>query len=422
MYDAGMTSRFSVRNAAMVWSASLFVGACSSRTPAPATNEPARAQPGSVATPTTPAAVEPSRLAFGACAGPDTRFVSGPRPMPFDPRRWQGRNVHVDELPPGLGDPRSWIQTVPEPYEPDRHNRLRAQSDELAACLGGEPTRHGVAVVDLEYDDARAVGRATVHGNLAPATKDCIATISKQVRARERTRCSFAYGTLAIGDAPGIDLAGTTIAWHGTRIATDTQIIEPLRNAIVGARRASSEPVVVEGPIVIRPTDATPMRVVNDTMRSLVAAGERNFVFAARRGPAWASLITELELPVVPVPVGTGAPWMHPELGGPIQEVDEPHLELSMYVTADTVIFRVSKINLYDQVESSHGVHDWTKVAEKLLEHKRYVWFRERTDIQIAGSGDVPYAAVVAAIERARNAGFTRWSLVPPEELATPTE
>ena len=375
--------------------------------------------------------------------------------MPFDPKQWQGRiespppahpttkrggafkritessidDLDSSDLQGGLlpNERASIVQPAPGDYEPERWNPLRLWSDQIAACFTDEPRRHGVVVVELAYADSGAVTEATAHGALAPATRTCLASTAKQAKRigsdLVRQRCSLAYGTLPIGEAPGIDLAGDAIAWHGKRVATadgaETSTVDALRQAVTAASVASTEPVVVHGPIVIRPTDTTTMRVVNMTMRSVIAAGERNFVFAATQGATWRSL-SALELPVIPVPAETGAPWMNPELGGPPIVSDEVHVQLSMLVTTDAVTIRLSRVNDIHEIRSSKGVHDWAKVVEALIEVRKSAWYGERPEIQIAGTGDVPYKAVVDAIDRAQRVGFTAWALLLPDALATP--
>jgi len=176
------------------------------------------------------------------------------------------------------------------------------------------------------------------------------------------------------------------------------------------AQIASKTPVVLHGPLLVKPLDATPIMVVNRAYASLLMAGE-DAVLAAQRGGEWKPLRKLSALPVVPVPVGTGGSWNHKQRR--VLAVDEA-VHISVLVTAERIWVGLARVNEFQEIKG----HDIAKLAEVLAGHKKGTFFAERTDLEIAGEGKVPYSKVVEVIEAATKAGFVDWEFNDPMGLS----
>jgi len=211
----------------------------------------------------------------------------------------------------------------PQPYAPDERNPLRDHEAAVAACLT-QP--YGVGLVELG-------DQIEVHGVDAQAAA-CIANVAKQVKDKASQTCSFAYGTMPVAELPAIDI-DTAIRWAGKPVIETSAIqgdafIAPLAQAIRATPRHPG--LVIRGPVVVRAAATTPMKVVSLAVASAYAAGERDAIVLAKDG----TLPFSIDLPAVPVPVGSGASWT------------DDGTSISIVVTADGVTVDGTKLSKAD--------------------------------------------------------------------------
>jgi hypothetical protein len=302
----------------------------------------------------------------------------------------------------------------------DARNPLARVRAEIVDCLHGQTKRYGVVAVELG-------SKISAYG-ADDRTNACIATAAGNASALPDMRCPLAFGTMPASDLPAIDLAPDTIAWNGkvvaqvNAIAGDTQaqiapLYEPLR-AYAAETKAATTLIALRGPVLIRPADATPMKLV---MRALATAFAADVpaTIGSRPGDtgAW-KLVRDIELPVAPVAIGEGAPW-HGRRKAETQ-LESEMVILSILVAKDRLWVMLSRVAEVIEVPDAKSGHDWAKLASELAEHKRSAFFAGRADeIEIAGEDDARYGDVVRAIETAAKAGFARWELLEPRGLST---
>jgi hypothetical protein len=299
-------------------------------------------------------------------------------------------------------------------YNPSAGNPLRDHARELAECFRMSPKHYGVVVVELGR------GTTVTHGLDDARTIDCVVAIAKRVPHTDPERCSLSFGVMPMSELPAIDITGDRITVNGKPILDTPRTVVADRDEAaaianltalidVGVEEATkiSAPVVaIHGPIVVRPEDATPMKVVERVLGS-VLAGRDDFVLAARRGSGF-ELLLPMKFPIVPVPFGTGGRWNLVKGHDPATADDRA--VLSVLVTKQQI-----------WVGHSDGqvlAFQPKDLLGALSEHKARPMFDGRADIEIAAEGDVTYKALVDVIDTAAKAGFTDWRLTDPFGLA----
>ncbi|HEU0030640.1 MAG TPA: AgmX/PglI C-terminal domain-containing protein [Kofleriaceae bacterium] len=325
-----------------------------------------------------------------------------------------------------------------KPYQPDAHDPLVARRAEIEECLRKNPRPYGAVVVQLDYDGSGSATQATVHG-VDRAVAECIAKAAKGVKRATpgsgAQRCSLAFGDMPLDTLPAIDITSSAVVFGGKPMATldaamheDGFKIGLLYEALDGERKAWSAPdapvVAIRGPGVIRPVDATPMKIVNVVLGSVaVAAADYSLaaLTTARPGqPAtWQPLRAfGAKLPVIPVPVGTGGRWNAPALArDPSAAVaDDERVNLSILVTKTTVWIGLSRVNEFQEIRRDGS--EWDALAKALAAHKASAFFVDRSDVELAGEDEVTYRDVVTAFERARAAGFSDARVIHPYALS----
>ncbi|HEY5938131.1 MAG TPA: AgmX/PglI C-terminal domain-containing protein [Kofleriaceae bacterium] len=305
------------------------------------------------------------------------------------------------------------------PYRAGAESPLRPIVNELEECFRLQTKRHGIAVIDIAPD------KLVAHGIENAEFKKCVAGLAKKVTNKAVQRCSIAFGPMPIAEAPSVEITPMDVKFLGNKVASTPEVVadeKTFKNAALfeaaekrnQAMRAGKTPVVLHGPLLVKPLGPTPMRAVNVVYRTLLMAGE-DPVLAAQQGGDWKPLRTLAALPVVPVPIGTGGSWN--TQGGRARDVqfvgEDERIHMSILVTEKEIWVGLSRINEYQQIVG----HDLTKLAETLAGHKKSL-FQDRTDIEVAGEDTVPYAKVVEVIEAATKAGFIDWSFHDPMGLS----
>ncbi|HEU5059497.1 MAG TPA: AgmX/PglI C-terminal domain-containing protein [Kofleriaceae bacterium] len=312
------------------------------------------------------------------------------------------------------------------PYRPGATSPLRGHEPMLATCFRKQPAAHGVAVVELDIDGAGAVTASTVHGvgGEAPA---CIAAAVKQLKvpgaAAGVQRCPVAFGTMPAGVVHGVDITATAVMVDGKRVADTASIaadagpsykIEPLyqlvRAEVEEAASGSGPVVAVRGPIVLRAIDQAPMKVVTRAFITLAMA-DSDYLLAAQQGSGW-RLLRAVDLPVVPVAVGTGGSWnpAHRRFGRAAAIIAEPPPVASMLISRDKVWLGASR-SAAEPVTIPAGPDQAAKLDEALRALKQSPAFASRRAIEIAAEDDAEYSQLVAAIDAASRAGFADWTV-----------
>jgi hypothetical protein len=312
-------------------------------------------------------------------------------------------------------------------YNPANENPFVDQEPALEECFRRSPTHYGVVVIELKYDAAGRVTNANIDGNDDARTRACLVAASKLVKHSGVTaeNCGIAFGDMLVTDLPAIDITANTIVFGTLRIPMNTILsddsptkkIADLEATVAAAVQiAMAAPVSLHGPIVVRPEDATPMKVVFRVLGSVLAGGD-DFVLAEHRGAGWEPLY-KMTLPIVPVPVGTGGKW-NPVKGqgrNGTSTLDDEHVTLSVLIEKDRMWIGLSRVNEFQEVP--HDATQADKLVATLKEHKASAFFADRSDIEIAADDDVPYSDVLAVIAKAREVGFIDWQLTDPAGLA----
>ena len=335
----------------------------------------------------------------------------------------------------GSIDPAGSAASPAAPYRPGAQSPLRGHEPMLATCLRKQPAAHGVAVVELDIDEAGAIKSSTVHG-VGGEVPACIADAVKQLKvpgaAAGVQRCPVAFGAMPVGAARGVDITAAAITVDGKQVADVAAVvadaggalkIEPLyqlmRPAVEENGAAPPAPVVaVGGPLIVRPIDEAPMKVVTRAFVTLGMAGS-DYLPAAQQGTGW-RLLRPVELPVVPVAEGTGGSW-NPALrrGGRAAMTfpREPPVTASLLVSKDKIWLGTTG-SAAEPVTIPAGADQGTKLADALGALKKLPAFASRRDIEIAAEDDAVYRQLVAAIDAAGKAGFTDWSVYEKSSLA----
>jgi len=312
-------------------------------------------------------------------------------------------------------------------YQPGALSPLRAQQAALTECLRRNTKHYGGLVVELSYDASGNVTRALAEGVDNDAARSCIIETAKKLKGPPSggQRCSMSFGVMPASDLPALEITTDSIRLAGKEIAKSSVVassqeltVPAIKDAIasrVTAATAASAPVVsIYGPLEIRAADATPMRVVNRAIFSVLAGGD-DFVLATQAGADWETIVP-LALPVVPVPFGTGGVWNHVKVTKPGADGsagDEERVRMSVLVQKDKITIGLSRVDEFHDVP-----RDPQKLAEALKEEKASAYFADRTDLEIAGADDASYVDVANAIRAARAAGFTDWQLTTQRGLS----
>lgn len=311
-------------------------------------------------------------------------------------------------------------------YQPGANNPLRPEHAALETCFRAASTHAGIAVIELAYDGAGKVERASVHGIDDKQLTACLTAVAKKVTrmsaATSAERCSVAFGELPLSSLPALDITADAITLGATTLTTTEAVIGqlspdpvPAITAAITARMnsatAANSPVVfLHGPLVIRPVDTTKMKVVMRTIASVLAGGD-DFVLAAQTSTispdstGW-SLLSPIPLPIVPVPLGTGGLWSnskpHDVSHG---QPGRPHLVVQVFkdAIAVTVSTNTELVSIVRDDKAQQAL------AKALTEKKASSDFTNRQDIEIAIDGELTYADYVAVVRTAIAAGFTRW-------------
>ena len=301
---------------------------------------------------------------------------------------------------------------------------LRGHEAALGACFRKQKATHGVAVIDFTYDATGAVIGATLHGVDGAEVAACVSEAAKTMKrvGPESTaqRCSVAFGTLPAAEAPGVDITADAILFGGKKLLDPATVVmdagaelklAPLFEA-ASVKTPAAAPVSVRGPMMIRPIADARMKVVNRVLATLVMA-DANPVFAAQEGAGWRTL-TEVALPVVPVPAGTGGPWhgtgASRDAAQAVADVPEP--QLSILVAADKTIWVGTTAG--DRVKLAPAADQAAQLEKALRDHRASAAFASRADVEIAAEDEVTYGAVVAVIDAAARIGFRRWAILDP--------
>jgi hypothetical protein len=349
-------------------------------------------------------------------------------PLVFEPPEGPPATAAVSTPPPDAAV--APAEPPPVPYQPGAANPLGAHAVGVQACLRGAAPGAGVVELTVGPDGAVTSSQAfDVGGDEAAA---CIAEVARQVRWPEGAgavhRCSIAFGDLSPGDARGVDLTAEAVSFAGARVADTGGLVADeredgkvealytqLRDQAARIERPPERVVTPLGPVILRPADTVPMRAVYAVARTLVAA-DVPWLLAAEGDAGW-RLLDEVALPVVPIPLGTGAEWRAYGRPPGLDGIDgNQRVELSVLVEDGEVSIGLSRVNQAVRIASVDGEVDWPKVEAALKDYKAE-HFADRDSIDLAGLDRVPYGQVVRAIDAARAAGFTDWKLVRPDEL-----
>ena len=334
---------------------------------------------------------------FGDCADVTTVFTSGTRPQASAPT-------------PGAS----------ARYEPGQANPLQSQREALAACFRLATPRYGITVIDFTYDATGKVIAATEQG-LPDPTHACVLALAARVTRVgapvPSERCSIAFGSMPASKLPALDLAPSGTRFRGTVV--EDSVAGALGAAVAPMLRpVAGEPLALVGPIAIRPTPDAPMGAVDRAVAELQTVNAP-FVLTTAAGADW-QLVEAIQIPVAPVPIGTGGGWPHYTPGSAARPVaPAPQAPtLSILVDVDRIVLRDSSVP--EPQTFPAGPEQPRHLAAALVATKASSAFLGRTDLEVAGAARVPYQAVIAVIYAAKQAGFTGWWLGRPPAPAVP--
>ena len=296
-------------------------------------------------------------------------------------------------------------QPPPPPYVPGEQNPLAGLA--IGPCF---TKPYGVAVVDFTYDDAGAVTEAKVHG-LDDRAASCLAGVAKTAKRRGTApaeRCSLAFGTLPIPEAPGVRMTHDLIELvaPGKSASIDTQTVvdasdnNPLEKFAEPLRVRPTDPVSIQGPLVVRTISTMKAKALNRLLAVAYRSAHHD-VLLGERVPA------EIELPVVPVPIDSGRSWTDHV---PTREelAHAPTARAGVHITPTSILVGTSHA---DWVEISG--RDWAKVRAELARR-----FEHHDDLQVAVHDDVTIAELVALVDIVVEQKWAKWRLVEAASLA----
>jgi hypothetical protein len=309
-------------------------------------------------------------------------------------------------------------------YQPGADNPLRAERAALEACFRRNPVHHGVAVVELGYDAAGRTTGAVVHGLDDEHTRSCVSAAARRVMRAQRAgselaaeRCAMSFGEMPLAALPAIDLDTDAIRLAGKTVATpsaiasdpDTPQVAGVVDAVrarVRAAIASAAPVVaIDGPLIVRPIDAMPMKIVTRVLASVLAAGD-DFVLARRAGNA-SQLLAPMALPVVPVPQGTGGRWNR------LTRTPTARIGIS-----SPLLLRITKQQISITESNAKQLvvlpRDPAELEQELKRVKASAAIADGGELEITVDDDVPYGDVANVIAAATQVGFRDWNIAVP--------
>lgn len=372
-----------------IWSIALFIAACGRQQGEPPKQEHARLE-GEIA------------MTLGDCAPPTTRFISGPEPQAFGELK-PATSLYATMSPSGdiaagfdapneatgsgapsaadklaAGDIIASAHYIPGASSPLIELRLA-----LLDCFREQDRRLGVAVFDL------ALGAITSHGIANAHFTKCIATLAPQIKVKQPMRCSVAFGAAQLPELPHIDAGPDAVKVNGSPVAFNESTdewwkLEPIftwSSDRVKTTLASTAPVTLHGPVIVRPQPATQMKLVTKLVHSLLAAGEDPMLAADRNG-TW-QLLHPRALPVVPVPLGTGGSWNNSKA--------KLKVDRTSILVGKKQLWIDGKVATDDALAAQQGA------------------------VELAAEGEVPYSRVVEVIDKLTNA---EWSLTSGRALA----
>ena len=336
-------------------------------------------------------------------------------------------------------------------YEPGAQNPLRSHRSALESCFRAADKNYGVMFVEMNVESDGAVSAAQAvgldagqtAGKIADKIAECVAAAAGKAvfdePERATYRCPLAYGEMPTGDATTLDITADTVDLDSVPVASVHTIVDDrtarwriaplferlrLRARIRDLSRGR-EPMAITGPMLIRPIDKAPMKVVSRVVKNAAASGNANLVFLARDGQLWRSLKVGLIMPVAPVPVSSGGTWFEPKgvgLGGKKEPSAQEKARVSILVTTDELWVGIGPKGDFRKIAVTGREGD-RKIAGQTLqrvltEYKRSADFAERRDIELAGEDEVLYGTVVEVIDVVNQVGFTDWVLTDPGTLA----
>ncbi len=333
---------------------------------------------------------------------------------------WFGTGSPADSLASQIGEvtdrrlavfrPRNAGLQSPERYTPGASNPFAAQAAALSDCLQRGSSRYGAFVVELAFDPSGAVKTATTSGLTDEAAKTCVTELAEAANRPPHVgpneRCSIAYGAMPIDVEHPLTLDGQTLTID--RRPIDFDHLQSTLDARVAAAKGGNAVLQLFGPIVLEPSDATPMSSVYRAIRAILDAGD-DFVLA-RHAATW-KLLVPLELPVVPVPLGSGGRWNRFEASQPP----------GMTPTARTAVIVTVKPQQITLAVGENQIKFWArdamvrdKLAAALQALKASRDFSGRTDLELAGYDDATYGDLLILVDLATAAGFVDWQLTTP--------
>jgi hypothetical protein len=205
-------------------------------------------------------------------------------------------------------------------------------------------------------------------------------------------RCSAAFGSALLPELPHIDLEQDGVVLDGKRVeiqeTDEWWKLEPIFTWSTNRVRAtltSKEAIVLHGPVIVRPAPTTEMKIVTKLLHTLIAAGDDPMLAADRDG-VWLPLHPR-NLPVIPVPLGTGGSWNSDK--------------------AKLAVPRISILVGKQQV--------WIDGVAVTDEKAELAAAEQHGAVEIAAQGQVPYSRVVEVIDEL---GGIDWSLTAGRALA----
>ena len=322
-------------------------------------------------------------------------------------------------------------------YVPGATSPLAPYKSELEACFRRAGKDYGVMFVEMAIDAQGAVSSAKSVGLDDEKATKCIVEVARKAKFQapkvSAYRCPIAFGTMPTDRATTIDISAHDIRLGFERVVGIETIVEDqtpqwkifelferLR------KRARSyhlgyglEPIAITGPEIIRPVDATPMKVVERVLMTARAAGIDNWVLAARQGDGWRLLKPGLILPAVPVPLSTGGRWPYIEpvsRSVHVAALDEQPVRVSVLATDSDIWVGLSQGDDFRKIPRNDAVY---KELESILaEHRKSRFLSGRRDIEISGEDHVTYEVIVGIIDIAHRVGFTDWAIARPAALS----
>jgi hypothetical protein len=339
----------------------------------------------------------------------------------------------VDTVGAGSGsgsarDPHGAMPVQSTVYVPGATSPLAPARPAIEDCLRQFGPPSGAFVVGLAWGSGNESSLAT--DGVTPAKlATCLAAIKVTRPPGEPAaeRCGVAFGVQPLTAVPTIAITADAITYNNNPVDHVKDVLAQTNDQIstlyesldkwVKLTPATKTTVGIRGVGLIEPVAPTPMKIVNDVLRTVFAVGAE-YVLAKQDGNTWQPLRPVVS-PVAPVPIGTGTSWngrftTRARDPDPHGAPPDERVVLSIDVTHDSVWVGLSRVNEFQEVLD----HERDKLTTVLKEHKASVFFADRTDIEIAGEDDATYGDVVRAIELAGQAGFVEWRVMDPKSLA----